>query len=83
VDRNGPIRSLLTEAGFFEVDYREFDQAEGERAALGSARYDGLSQALIAGRQLSRSCDEFAACQRSAHEIAAATERVRDGQSPA
>jgi Methyltransferase domain len=51
-DRNGAIRSWLTEAGFFEVDYREFDQAEGERAALGSARYVGLSQALIAGRQL-------------------------------
>jgi hypothetical protein len=61
--------------GFLEVDYREFDQAEGERAALGSARYVGLSQALIAGRQLFTFWDEFAACQRSVHEICRATER--------
>jgi Methyltransferase domain len=51
-DRNCSIRSWVTEAGFVELDYREFDQAQGERAALGSARYGGASQPLITGRQL-------------------------------
>jgi hypothetical protein len=51
-DRNGSIRSSLAEAGFVELDYGEFDQAQGERAAFGSARYEGASQPLITGRQL-------------------------------
>ena len=52
VGGNRSIRDWLAEAGFSELDYREFDHAEGERAALGSARYDGPPQPLIAGQQL-------------------------------
>ena len=52
VGGNRLIRGWLAEAGFSELDYREFDHAEGERAALGSARYDGPPQPLIPGRQL-------------------------------
>jgi Methyltransferase domain len=51
-DHNGSVRSCLTEAGFVELDYREFDQAQGDRAALGLARYIGVPQPLITGRQL-------------------------------
>lgn len=51
-DLNSLVRGSLAEVGFVELDYREFDQAEGERAALGSARYDGPPQPLITGRQL-------------------------------
>jgi hypothetical protein len=28
------VRGWLTDAGFVELDYREFDQAEGERADI-------------------------------------------------
>jgi hypothetical protein len=52
VGGNRSIRDWLAEAGFSELDYREFDHAEGERAALGSARYDGPPQPLIPGQQL-------------------------------
>jgi Methyltransferase domain len=51
-DRNAFVRGWLSEAGFTELDYLEFDQDEGERAALGSARYDGPPQTLTTGRQL-------------------------------
>jgi hypothetical protein len=51
-DANSSVRGWLAGAGFVELDYREFDQAEGERAALGSARYDGPPQPLIPGRQI-------------------------------
>jgi hypothetical protein len=51
-DRNASIRGWLSDAGFTELDYLEFDQDEGERAALGSARYDGPPQTLASGRQL-------------------------------
>ena len=51
-DANSSVRGWLAGAGFVELDYREFDQAEGERAALGSARYDGPLQPLITGRQI-------------------------------
>jgi hypothetical protein len=51
-DRNASVRAWLSEAGFTELDYREFDQDEGERAALGSVRYDGPPQTLVTGRQL-------------------------------
>ena len=51
-DRNASVRGWLSEAGFTELDYLEFDQDEGERAALGSARYDGPPQTLARGQQL-------------------------------
>jgi Methyltransferase domain len=51
-DRNASVRAWLTEAGFAELEYLEFDDDAGERAALGSARYDGPPQPLIPGRQL-------------------------------
>jgi hypothetical protein len=51
-DRNASVRGWLSEAGFTELDYLEFDQDEGERAALGSARYDGPPQTFAIGRQL-------------------------------
>jgi Methyltransferase domain len=51
-DRNASVRAWLTEAGFAELDYLEFDDGAGERAALGSARYDGPLQPLMPGRQL-------------------------------
>jgi len=51
-DANSLVHGVLAAAGFVELDYREFDQDEGERAALGSARYDGPSQPLITGQQL-------------------------------
>jgi hypothetical protein len=51
-DRNASVRAWLSKAGFTELDYLEFDQDEGERAALGSARYDGPPQPLVPGRQL-------------------------------
>jgi hypothetical protein len=51
-DRNASVRAWLAEAGFAELDYLEFDQDEGERAALGSARYDGSPQTLATGRRL-------------------------------
>jgi Methyltransferase domain len=50
--QNSSVRGWLSEAGFTELDYLEFDQDEGERAALGSARYDGPPQMLATGRQL-------------------------------
>src|SRR6476620_10802126 len=40
-DGNSLVRSVLPAAGFVELDYHEFDSGEEERAALGSARYDG------------------------------------------
>jgi hypothetical protein len=51
-DGNSLVRSVLPAAGFVELDYREFDSGEEERAALGSARYDGPPQPLITGQQL-------------------------------
>jgi hypothetical protein len=51
-DQNAPVRAWLADAGFTELDYREFDQDQAERAALGSARYDGPLQLLVPGRQL-------------------------------
>jgi hypothetical protein len=51
-DANSLVRSWLPAAGFVELDYREFDHGEDERAALGSARYDGPPQPLIGGQQL-------------------------------
>jgi hypothetical protein len=51
-DANSLVRGGLPAAGFVELDYREFDQGGSERAALGSARYDGLPQPLITGQQL-------------------------------
>jgi hypothetical protein len=52
IDYNRSVRGWLAEAGFSELDYREFDHAEGERAALGAARYDGPLQPLIPGQQI-------------------------------
>ncbi len=52
VDHNRSVRGWLAEAGFSELDYREFDHAEGERAALGAARYEGPLQPLIPGQQI-------------------------------
>jgi hypothetical protein len=51
-DGNSLVRSALPAAGFVELDYREFDSGEEERAALGCARYDGPPQPLITGQQL-------------------------------
>jgi len=51
-DGNSLVHSTLPAAGFVELDYREFDSGEEERAALGSARYDGPPQSLITGQQL-------------------------------
>ena len=51
-NRNASVRGWLSEAGFTELDYLEFDQEEGDRVALGSARYDGPPQTLATGRQL-------------------------------
>jgi hypothetical protein len=51
-DANSLVRQLLPAAGFVELDYRECDSGEEERAALGSARYDGPPQPLITGRQV-------------------------------
>jgi hypothetical protein len=51
-ERNAATRAWLAEAEFTELDYLEFDQRDDERAALGSARYDGSPQPLIIGRQL-------------------------------
>jgi hypothetical protein len=51
-DHNRSVRGWLAEAGFSELDYREFDHAEGERAALGAARYDGPPRPLIPGQQI-------------------------------
>jgi hypothetical protein len=51
-DANSLVRQLLPTAGFVELDYREFDLDEKERAALGSARYAGPPQPLITGRQV-------------------------------
>jgi hypothetical protein len=51
-DHNRSVRGWLADSGFTELNYQEFDQSEGERAALGSARYDGQLQSLIPGRQL-------------------------------
>jgi hypothetical protein len=51
-DGNSLVRSVLPAAGFVELDYREFDSGEEERAALGSARYGGPPQPLITGQQL-------------------------------
>jgi hypothetical protein len=51
-ERNAATRAWLAEAEFTELDYLQFDQGEDERAALGSARYDGPVQPLIIGRQL-------------------------------
>jgi hypothetical protein len=50
--QNSSVRAWLSEAGFTELDYLEFDQDKGQRAALGSARYDGPPQMLVTGRQL-------------------------------
>ena len=50
--QNASVRRWLSEAGFTELDYLEFDQDEGERAALGSVRYDGPPQLLTTGQQL-------------------------------
>jgi Putative methyltransferase len=51
-DANSLVRKLLPAARFAELDYRDFDSGEEERAALGSARYDGPPQPLITGQQL-------------------------------
>jgi hypothetical protein len=51
-DRNASIRGWLSDAGLIELDYLEFDQDQGERAALGSARYDGPPQTLATDQQL-------------------------------
>jgi SAM-dependent methyltransferase len=51
-EANSLVRGVLETAGFVELDYREFDRDEGERAALGSARFDGPSQPLITGQQV-------------------------------
>jgi hypothetical protein len=51
-ERNASVRAWLAEAGFAELQYLEFDDDAGERAALGSARYDGPFQPLTPGRQL-------------------------------
>jgi hypothetical protein len=51
-DRNASVRAWLGAASFAELDYLEFDDHEGERAALGSARYDGPLQPLTPGLQL-------------------------------
>jgi hypothetical protein len=51
-DRNASVRAWLGAASFAEQDYLEFDDHEGERAALGSARYDGPLQPLTPGLQL-------------------------------
>jgi Putative methyltransferase len=52
-DANSLVRVGLSAAGFVELDYREFDQGDrNDRAALGSARYDGPPQPLITGQQL-------------------------------
>jgi hypothetical protein len=52
-DANSLVRGGLSAAGFVELDYREFDQGEDDdRAALGSARYDGPPQPWITGQQL-------------------------------
>ena len=52
VDRNRSVRGWLIKAGFSELDYKEFDHAQGERAALGAARYDGPMQPLMPGQQI-------------------------------
>jgi SAM-dependent methyltransferase len=52
VDRNRSVRGWLIKAGFSELDYKEFDHAQGERAALGAARYDGPMQPLMPGHQI-------------------------------
>jgi hypothetical protein len=51
-DQNASVRAWLADAGFTELGYREFDQDQAERAALGSARYGGPLQPLVPGRQL-------------------------------
>jgi hypothetical protein len=51
-DANSLVRRLLPAAGFVELGYRDFDSGEEERAALGSARYDGPPQPLITGQQV-------------------------------
>jgi hypothetical protein len=51
-ERNAPIRALLAESGFTELDYLEVDQGENKRAALGSARYGGPLQPLITDQQI-------------------------------
>ena len=51
-DQNASVRAWLADAGFAELDYREFAQGGGERAALGSARYDGPLQPLVPGRHV-------------------------------
>ena len=52
LDRNRAVRSWLAEARFTELDYLEFGPSDGERAALGSVRYDGSPEQLIMGEQL-------------------------------
>jgi SAM-dependent methyltransferase len=52
VDWNRSVRGWLIKAGFSELDYKEFDHAQGERAALGAARYDGPMQPLMPGQQI-------------------------------
>jgi hypothetical protein len=49
---NDVVRGWLAEAGFSELDYRQSDHTEGERAALGAARYEGPLQPLILGQQI-------------------------------
>jgi hypothetical protein len=51
-DQNASVRAWLADAGFAELDYREFNRDRGERAALGSARYDGPPQPFVPGRQV-------------------------------
>jgi hypothetical protein len=51
-DHNASVRAWLDDAGFTELGYREFDQDQGERAALGSARYDGPPKPFVPGRQV-------------------------------
>jgi hypothetical protein len=51
-DQNASVRAWLAEAGFAELAYREFDRDQDERAALGSARYNGPLQPLVSGRQV-------------------------------
>jgi hypothetical protein len=51
-DQNASVRAWLADAGFAELDYRESNRDRGERAALGSARYDGPPQPFVPGRQV-------------------------------
>jgi hypothetical protein len=51
-NQNASVRAWLAEAGFAELGYREFNQDQGGRAALGSARYDGPLQPFVPGRHV-------------------------------